>query len=123
MSKPTFTSGNVTVDDSGVHIKNYYFPFWFIAKTIKFKDIVKLEKIVCEPGNSKSWGMNFNPVWWSLDMFREFSGKPGLIIYTSEHPTYWRPASGVSPPDVDGLIKAIQERIPAGNLTEESIKV
>ena len=108
---------SVRVTPHSVLIRNYYFPAFWVEKEIPLEDVDRVEIVACDPGTSKSWGANLRPVWWNLDMFREFSGKPGLVIYHGaakhgEH-TYFRPAAGVSPRDVPGLAAAIVRAVAA----------
>ena len=65
---PAFTSDSVTVDDAGVHVSNYYFPVWFVRKTLPFSRIERVEVVSCGVCTSKDWGMALTPVWWNLDM-------------------------------------------------------
>jgi len=138
-----FQSGNVRVDDGGVHVSMYYFPLG--TRHVRFGAITKVQRVRCR-GASKTWGWTgLDCVWWrcarpslararrprcaeltsfadgrSLGCGREFSDIEGVII--SADGCF---EVGVSPPDVDGLIRALAEHgvaVPGAGAEPDGVK-
>jgi hypothetical protein len=115
----TFQSGYIKVDEKGIHISMYYFPFG--TKLVRYENIGHIETYPAS-GNSKAWGMTpliFRWTWWSLECGRNFSSMQVVEIVPKGGVGFFSPRIGITVPEHEELIKVIKANAAKKGITVE----
>jgi hypothetical protein len=102
-----YDDGGLRVDEDGVFIRRYYFP-WAGPKRIAYNAIrrVQVRPLNWLTGKGRGWGTAHPGYWFPLDM-RRF-GKSTLLILDLGR----RVKPCVTPDDPDRVIELLRSRVP-----------
>lgn len=104
-SPGTYDDGGVRLDDTGVHVRRYYFP-WAGSKHIPYGNICGFEArpMTWFRGNGRIWGTGSWRYWLPLDIGRP--RKNTLVVLDLGR----RVKPAFSPDDPDRVIGMLRER-------------
>jgi hypothetical protein len=95
---------NIVLDDDGITIHWYYFPFG--SKRLHWADIrkVSVEPMGVMTGKYRIWGTSLPQYWLHLDLARPAKDK-AIVLETAG---WVKPV--ITPDDVDSALRVIQEK-------------
>lgn len=103
-----YEDAGLTLDDDGITIRRYYFPF-ATAKKVAYRDIkgIKAEQMGWASGKGRFWGASDPRYWFPLDIHR--GSKTTLLVL--DIGAHVRPC--ITPEDPDRVIELLKSRVPA----------
>jgi hypothetical protein len=103
-----YDDGGLMLDEAGVTIRRYYFP-WAGPKRISYKAIRRFQvrPLNWLTGKGRGWGTAHPGYWFPLDMRR--AAKHTLLIFDLGH----RVKPCVTPNDPGKVIGLLRSRVPA----------
>jgi hypothetical protein len=109
MSDEIYRDKFIVLDDDGVSILRYYFPF-ATAKRIRYGDIrrVMVENMNWSTGKGRLWGATVPNTWMPLDMGRMKKDRC-LVLDVGA-----RVKPCVTPDDPDRVLELLKARAPIG---------
>jgi len=109
---PDYEDSFCIVDENGLHIKTYYFPFG-LKKHVAFPQIedIRIVTYFIDPGAEmlklKSWGMGLSWTWWACDMSRSCSNNKGVLLKVRNDSML----KGFSVEDPDAFMSAVKHHL------------
>jgi hypothetical protein len=106
VSEPLYEDAGLLLDNDGITIRRYYFPF-ATAKRISYSAIqgIKAEPISWKSGKGRFWGASDPRYWFPLDIHR--GKKPTLLVIDVGR----RVKACITPEDPDRVIALLRERV------------
>lgn len=113
MSEALYEDPGLRLDEDGITIRRYYFPF-ASPKRIAYSDIqgVKTKQMTWNSGKGRIWGAADPRYWFPLDLRR---GRKQTLLVVNLGRRRVRPC--ISPDDPDRFIEVLHDRLRTGKAT------
>ena len=101
MTAPTYDDGGVVLDDAGLTIRHYYFPF--VSKRIAYQqlDEARRRPLTWLNGRLRIWGTAHPRAWMNIDLGRPRK-REAFVLETDTFARAW-----ITPRDPDAFSSAL----------------